>query len=157
MELSSEKGASSWLSVLPINDHDFALHKGAFHDATCLRYNWHPPHLPSHCVCMWQLFQHRSQALTCLTDGFPSVRHNELEDFRGLSQCVYRTSIAALTGELLCYHMTLQLQKMVVVLMSVHKAFEGDRHQRASIDVRVFHPYAPSYRKMHERTKVYGK
>ena len=32
--------------------------------------------------------------------------------------------------------------------MSVHKAIEGDRHQRAFIEVRVFHPYAPSYRKM---------
>ena len=34
--LSSEKGASSWLSVLPIEEHGFALHKGA---------------LGIHCVC----------------------------------------------------------------------------------------------------------
>ena len=38
LTLSSEKGASSWLSVLPIEDHRFALHKGAFCDALCLRY-----------------------------------------------------------------------------------------------------------------------
>ena len=59
MALDSEQGASSWLSVLPISDHGFALHKGAFHDAMCLRYNWQPSNLP----------------LTCLTGGFPSVRH----------------------------------------------------------------------------------
>ena len=33
MELSQEKGASAWLTSLPINDHGFALHKSAFRDA----------------------------------------------------------------------------------------------------------------------------
>ena len=40
VSLSSEKGVSSWLSVLPIEEHGFALHKGAFRDALCLRYGW---------------------------------------------------------------------------------------------------------------------
>ena len=35
--VSVEKGASSWLSTLPIDEHGFALHKGAFRDALCLR------------------------------------------------------------------------------------------------------------------------
>ena len=48
---STERGASSWLSTLPIGEHGFALHKGAFRDALCLRYGWRPPHLPSYCVC----------------------------------------------------------------------------------------------------------
>ena len=30
VELASEKGASSWLSVLPIGEHGFHLHKGEF-------------------------------------------------------------------------------------------------------------------------------
>ena len=55
MTASKEKGASSWLSILPIAEHGFALHKGAFRDALCLRYGWRPPHLPSHCVCGKQL------------------------------------------------------------------------------------------------------
>ena len=33
VELASEKGASSWLTTLPIADFGFKLHKGAFHDA----------------------------------------------------------------------------------------------------------------------------
>jgi len=36
MELGSEKGTSSWLSILPIEEH--GLHKGAFRDALCLWY-----------------------------------------------------------------------------------------------------------------------
>ena len=43
VELASEKGASSWLSALPIQEHGFCLHKGAFRDALCLRYGWKPP------------------------------------------------------------------------------------------------------------------
>ena len=36
MEVSQEKGASTWLTALPINDHGFALHKSAFRDALSL-------------------------------------------------------------------------------------------------------------------------
>ena len=50
--LASEKGASSWLTALPIEQHGFALHKGAFRDALSLRYNWPPSNLPTNCVCI---------------------------------------------------------------------------------------------------------
>ena len=33
MELSQEKGASTWLTTLPIDEHGFALHKAAFRTA----------------------------------------------------------------------------------------------------------------------------
>jgi len=68
-ELASEKGASSWLTALPITDHGFCLHKGAFCDALCLRYNWIPPLLPSNCVC-GSSFQ-VDHALSCHCGGFP--------------------------------------------------------------------------------------
>ena len=42
IELASEKGASGWLTVLPLQEHGFALHKTAFHDAIALRYGWDP-------------------------------------------------------------------------------------------------------------------
>ena len=51
MELASEKGASSWLTALPLEKYGFVLHKGAFLDALCLQYGWQPQHLPSHCSC----------------------------------------------------------------------------------------------------------
>ena len=51
MEIASEKGASSWLTVLPIQEHGYHLHKGLSHDALCMRYGWQPPLLPTTCVC----------------------------------------------------------------------------------------------------------
>ena len=74
MEVSSEKGASTWLTTLPIADHRFTLHKGAFRDALCLRYDWRPEQIPSRCVCDQKFtIEH---ALSCSRSGFPSIRHN---------------------------------------------------------------------------------
>ena len=80
----SEKGPLSWLSALLISEHGFALHRGAFRDAICLRsfrdaiylrYSWRPSYLPSHCVCC----QHFTieHALSCSRSGFPFIPHNE--------------------------------------------------------------------------------
>ena len=38
VDIAKEKGASNWLTTLPITERGFALHKGAFRDAICLRY-----------------------------------------------------------------------------------------------------------------------
>ena len=38
MELGSEKGASSWLSILPIDEYGFALHKGVLGANTAAPY-----------------------------------------------------------------------------------------------------------------------
>ena len=40
VDRSREKGASSWLSVFPLDKFGFSLHKGEFQDALCLRYGW---------------------------------------------------------------------------------------------------------------------
>ena len=40
MDLSQEKGASKWLTVLPVEEFGFYVHKGAFRDALALRYSW---------------------------------------------------------------------------------------------------------------------
>ena len=50
-ELAQEKGASIWLCSLPLNEHGFSLHKGAFRDALALRYGWQLSNLPKECVC----------------------------------------------------------------------------------------------------------
>ena len=36
VDLAQEKGASIWLTALPLKDHGFALHRAAFHDAMAL-------------------------------------------------------------------------------------------------------------------------
>ena len=54
VSLSGDKGAFPWLSALPVEEHGFALHKSAFHDAICLRYGWLPTGL-----CLWPGFLHQ--------------------------------------------------------------------------------------------------
>jgi hypothetical protein len=51
LDLSQEKGASNWLTVLPIEEFGFSLHKGAFRDALAVRYNWPLHNIPSSCPC----------------------------------------------------------------------------------------------------------
>ena len=76
VELAREKGSSTWLTALPLSEHGFSLHKGAFHDAMALRYGWTPSQLPAQCACGKSFsVQH---ALSCATGGFPSIRHNEI-------------------------------------------------------------------------------
>ena len=40
LSLAEQKGSSSWLSTLPVEENGFALHDGAFRDALTLRYGW---------------------------------------------------------------------------------------------------------------------
>ena len=77
-ELACLKGASSWLTVLPLDDHAFSLHKGDFRDAVCLRYGWSLPHLPTECICGASFTV--DHAFTCPHGGYPTLRHNEIRD-----------------------------------------------------------------------------
>ena len=71
VDLAQERGASSWLTALPIQEFGFTLHKSAFRDAIALRYGWSPLNTPSHCSCGSQFsVQH---ALSCPKGGFPSL------------------------------------------------------------------------------------
>ena len=75
--LASEKGASSWLSALLLQEYGFALHKTAFHDALAC-YGWLASRMPSRCTCGGNFsIEH---ALSCPKEGFPSIRHNEVHD-----------------------------------------------------------------------------
>ena len=51
VDLAKECGASSWLSVLPLSEQGFHLHKGEFRDTLCLRYGWSLSNTPQLCNC----------------------------------------------------------------------------------------------------------
>ena len=51
MELAQEKGA--WLTTLPIEEHGYALHKGAFRDAVAFAL-WVASGVHAKCLCLWQ-------------------------------------------------------------------------------------------------------
>ncbi|XP_066931552.1 uncharacterized protein [Clytia hemisphaerica] len=82
-------GASSWLTVLPLQEYSFALNKGEFRDAVRLRYNRELKGLPSNCPC-GQKFD-LDHALICKKGGFVIIRHNNIRDFEaGLLSEVHR-------------------------------------------------------------------
>ena len=79
MDLSTEKGASNWLTVLPVEEFGFSLHKGAFRDALALRYGWQLSNIPQTCSCGSNFTV--EHMLSCAKGGYPSIRHNEIRDF----------------------------------------------------------------------------
>ena len=78
LKLAQEKGASSWLTALPLEEYGFSLHKSAFRNAVALRYNWSLEQVPTSCSCGSSFsIEH---ALSCSKGGYPSIRHNEIRD-----------------------------------------------------------------------------
>ena len=148
LSLSSEKGASSWLSVLPMNEHGFALHKEAFLDALRLHYGWIPSGVPTQCVCGKGFSV--DHAMNCPTGGYPTLRHNELRDFtaNALSEecssgCV-ELSLQTLSGETFTFSTAITENGACLDVSA--DGFWGSRHQRAYFDVKVFNLTVPSYR-----------
>ena len=148
MELSQEKGASTWLTTLPIDEHGFALHKTAFRDSLSLRYGWPFQNSPSHCSC-GQPFS-VEHALTCKTGGFPAVRHNEVRDITAtlLTEVCHGVTtephLQPLSGESLS-HRSANTQDGARLDVAMY-GFWGGRFEKAFIDVRIFNPSAQSNR-----------
>ena len=149
--VAQEKGVSSWVTAIPVDRAGFTLHKGAFRDALALRYNWPLHHLPQRCTC-GETFT-VDHALVCRHGGFQIQRHNNLRDL-----------IAALLQEVCTNVETepqLQPTSGEILGQSANKddnarldvragGFWGTAQQDAFFDVRVFYPFASSYR----RTKL---
>ena len=146
MELSQEKGASAWLTALPIEHHGYALHKTAFRDALSLRYNWPFQNSPSHCSCGHPF--NIEHALSCKTGGFPAVRHNEVRDITAslLSEVCHGVStephLQPLVGESMSHRSAISDDgaRLDVAMYE----FWGGRFEKAFLDVRVFNPSAKS-------------
>ena len=47
VDLAAEKGASSWLTVIPVKEMDLNLNKREFKDAVNLRYEWQISDVPN--------------------------------------------------------------------------------------------------------------
>ena len=73
-----DKGASSWLNAIPIDEHGLPLNKQEFRDSLCLRYNLPLPNLPSYCAC-GEVFT-VNHALSCKKGGFIAQRHDTIRD-----------------------------------------------------------------------------
>ena len=162
-DLATEKGSSTWLTALPLAEHGFALHKGAFHDALALRYGWAPSEMPSKCACGNNLSV--EHVLSCAKGGFPSIRHNEIRDLTAtlLTEVCHDVCIEPglqpISNEILT-GATTNTQDGARLDVAANR-FWGGTYEKTFFDVRVFNRYAPSnsriplsscYRK-HEQTK----
>ena len=78
VKISTEKGVSNWLTMLPITEHGFELSKQQFWDSVSLQYGWKITNLPIFCPCGSKFnIQH---SMSCKKGGFVSIRHNDLRD-----------------------------------------------------------------------------
>ena len=78
VQQTRDKGASSWLNAIPIEEHGLALNKQEFRDSLCLRYNLPLPNLPNYCAC-GEMFT-ANHALSCKKGGFVAQTHDTIRD-----------------------------------------------------------------------------
>ena len=142
-EICKEKGASNWLTVLPLSDHDFDLNKQQFWDALRLRYGWPIPNLQSKCVCGSKFdLQH---CMSCKKDGFITLRHNNVRNLTAnmLKEVCKDVSIEPplieLTGESFHLKSTKTVDEARTDICARGFWIKG---QQAFFDVRVFDPNA---------------
>ena len=136
MELAKEKGSSSWLTVLPIEEHGFCLHKGAFVDALALRYGWAPAWTPTNCVCRAGFtLEH---ALSSPREDFPPIHHNEIRNLTATLPDVQEITDEVMTRQT---RITTKVLDWILQWMGF-----GEEYSKNLLDVRVFNPCAPSNR-----------
>ena len=78
VDQARDKGASSWLNALPIEELSFVLNKEEFRDALRLRYNVKLDNLPSVCACGENF--NVNHALSCKKGGFVHQRHDTVKN-----------------------------------------------------------------------------
>ena len=143
MDLSQEKGASTWLSVLQLEEYGFAFHKGAFCDALALRYGWSPANAPQNCACGTHFSV--EHVLSCPKGGYPSIRHNEIRDLTAAMSMSTEPHLQPMTGEVMS-GLSANIQDGARLDIAAD-GFGGSRFEQAFFDVKVFNPYAPSNQK----------
>ena len=140
VDLSTEKGVSTWLSVLPIDEYGFCLHKSAFRDALCLRYAWPIKQAPQSCVCGKKFDVDHS--MMCSKGGFPTIRHNEVRDLTAdlLTEVCYDVEVEPKLQELTGEHIHLRSANTDdgARLDVRARGFWGHSSQCAFFDVRIF-------------------
>ena len=140
--LSRMKGASSWLTSLPLASEHFRLNKREFFDAICIRYRWQMSYMPSTCACGHPFSV--DHALNCKIGGFIHQRHDDIRDFfaKLLSEVCkdvrVEPPLQPLTGE----RLQDRANSSDDARLDVSARSFWQRGQIAFFDVRVFNPFA---------------
>ena len=148
VEQALEKGASNWLTVIPIKEMNFSLNKREFRGAIKLRYDWEITDIPAICTC-GDLFT-VDHAMVCRRGGLIIQGHNEIRDLEAEMLRMVCTDVETepalqeITGE----ELNRGANKAPDAPLDVHARGFGDRQQSAFFDVRVCHQNADSYREL---------
>ena len=78
IELATEKGASCWLTSIPLKKCGFRLNKQQWYDSISIRYDRLPNEIPKKCCCGKDFSV--SHSLTCKKGGFVHMRHDAVRD-----------------------------------------------------------------------------
>ena len=144
LEMAKEKGASSWLTTLPLDWLGYTLNRQEFRDSIALRYNWKIKDMPAYCGCGKE--NDIDHSLSCKKGGFIILRHNNIRD-----------TTAKLLEEV-CYDV--QIEPMLIPISGeneeVYDAVRGNvaeharldvaargvwsQYDRSFVDIRVTHP-----------------
>ena len=141
MTFSSQKGASSWLTALPLRESGFDLTKRAFQDAIHLRYGWPLKYLPSNCVCGSSNSVER--ALSCPSSGYTIYRHNDIRDTTAAlmtevcRDVTVEPRLQPITGEGFTYQSANTDEDTRLDVKA--EGFWGDRTQDTFFDVQVMY------------------
>ena len=134
--MAQEKGASNWLSCLPLKSHNFVLHKTAFHGAVALHYHWLPSSCPTSCAC-----GHSFTIEPCPKGRFPSLKHNEVRDLTAnllsevCNNVVIEPHLQPLSGETLQYKTANRDDNARLDIAA--NGFWGGRFERSYFNVRI--------------------
>ena len=148
VELATEKGASNWLTVIPIKELNFSLNKKEFRDAIKLRYDWEIADLQA--MCTWGDLFTVDHAMVCRHGGLIIQRHNEIRDLEAemLRMVCTDVEIEPVLQEITGEELNRGANKAPDARLDVHARGFWGRQQSAFFDVRVCHPNADSYREM---------
>ena len=146
LEIISEKGASLWLTTLPIKEEGFQFNKQTFWDLMRIRYGYQLIRLPVKCACGAHFdLQH---ALSCKKGGFVTLRHNMVRDVtaRLLKEVCHdvlvEPQLLPITGEKL---KEATANKSDEARLDISARSFWITGQKAFLDVRVFNPLAGRY------------
>ena len=144
LALSLEKGASMWLSTLPLTAHGFHLNKSAFRDAVHLHYGWEIPDTPV--TCQYGHSFTIDHILSCPKGGFPIICHNEVRNITSsllsevCSNVTVEPQLLPLTGEELSFR-SANCDSNAQLDIAANGAW-GCRFEKPFFSVRVFNPFS---------------
>ena len=144
-DIAQMKGASAWLTALPLKEEGFALNKREFFDGLALRYRWPLKRLPQKCVCGHPFGM--EHAMSCLRGGYVHRRHDRIRDLLAkiMNDVAHEVEtephLQPLTGEILDTGSNLENEARLDIAA---RSFWLE-NEKAFFDVRVFNPFAKTH------------